>query len=619
MIATRLCALCRSPGARLLAACLSVMLVSWGAGCAPALRPPPPPTPEDSLLASTGFHATLQDHWAYVQEEWPELASEVGLRVSQLPPVLQDLPRLRRQFAVAALRALDHTNIQALTPEQYVSWLTLRWDMEALRQRAPFGDTDLSLIAPTRSPLATAAAILARHPLEREADAEYYLTLLEGLVPLADSIHAGLAARAERGVVLARGAIPRAVRFVRGLAAPPESSVLALPPERLAALDTAVQRRAATDVERTLRTRVAPALERLAAYLEGAYAERAPTTLGLGQYPGGMEHYRVLLKQATTLDITPEAAHAAGLEEVARLSARARQARSAAGLPVARDSLRAALQRHPAFRARDSLAWWFTHRADTLLALAAALVGELPVAGIHVDTLASADTALGRLARYTPPSVPLPLGVYRLHAAGWRRATLMSAAGRAFEDLVPGRHVQAARQRENTTLPLFRRLGYHAGFVDGWSAYALELSDSLLTRGSATEQFSARLRLLALACGLVVDTGINAFGWSAADALAFLREHLPDDDATLEAEFIAPALEDPASLVAATLGARELRGLRRWVERELGSRFALAAFHDEILTTGSVPLPVLGTHLEWWIWHVRTQGAADTARAPAAR
>lgn len=616
MTATRLPVLCRSPGTRLLTVCVGVALASWGAGCATAMRAPPPPTPEDSLLASTALNATLQDHWAYVQEEWPELASEVGLRPSQLPPVLYDLPRLRRQFAVAALRALDGTYIQALTPEQYVSWLTLRWDMEALSQRAPFGDTDLSLISPAHSPLAVAKTMLTRHPFEREADAEYYLALLEGLVPLADSIHAGLAARADRGVVLARAAIPRAVRFVRALAAPPGSSVFTLAPERLAALDTALQRRVVADVERVLRTQVEPALTRLAAYLEDEYAARAPVTLGLGQYPGGMEHYRVLVKQATTLDITPEAAHTTGLEEVARLSAKAREARTAAGLPVARDSLRAVLRRHAALPTTDSLVRVFTRRVDALLALAPPWLGELPAASLHVDTLRGVDTVFGRMTDYVPPSAVVPLGVYRLHASRWRAATLLTAAGRTFEDLVPGRHAQAARQRENAALPLFRRLGRHAGFVDGWSAYALELSDSLLTHGSAMDAFSARVRLLALACGLVVDTGINYFGWSTADALAFLREHLPDDDATLEAEFIAPALADPASQVAATLGARELRGLRRWAERELGSRFALAAFHDQVLSTGSVPLPVLGTHLEWWIWHVQAQ---DTVRPPAVR
>ena len=73
------------------------------------------------------------------------------------------------------------------------------------------------------------------------------------------------------------------------------------------------------------------------------------------------------------------------------------------------------------------------------------------------------------------------------------------------------------------------------------------------------------------------------------------------------------AVEAPASLAGATLGARELRGLRRWAMRELGDRFSAPAFHREILRVGSVPLPVLGSHLERWIWEQKNAAAPSGA------
>lgn len=607
----------RPPQFRLLAALVAAVGVFSISACSMVIRPPAPPTAQDSLRATENLNSTLADHWTYVQEEWPELASQVGLRVIQLPPAMQDLPRLRRQFAVAALRALDRTNIQALTQEQYVSWLTLRWDLEALSRRAPFADTDLSLISPAQSPLRSAVALLRLQALEREEDADYYLLLVEAVVPLIDSIHAGLVDRAGRGVVLSREAIPHVVSFVRWLAAPPASSPFGVATERLAALDTTVRQRFGAELESAIRLRVVPRLEQLAAYLETDYTALAPALTGVGQYAGGLEHYRLLVQQASTLEISPEAAHEAGLQEVARLSAWARQARQAAGLPVGRDSLRAILQQHAGLQVTDSLSAQVT-RLVNATTLDSSVVRELPASGIALDTLPASDTVLGRMVRYIPPSVPQPVGQYTLHAPRWRRSSLLTVQARVYEDILPGRHVQVARQRENATLPLFRRLAHHPGFVDGWSAYALELSDSLLTRGSAMEQFGIRLRLLALACGLVVDTGINYFGWTTAEAMTFLRSHLPDDDEALRAEFILPALEDPASLVAATLGGRELRGLRRWAERELGDRFELAAFHEQALAVGSVPLPVLGTQLEWWVWRLRS-AVPDSIRPPGPR
>jgi uncharacterized protein (DUF885 family) len=124
---------------------------------------------------------------------------------------------------------------------------------------------------------------------------------------------------------------------------------------------------------------------------------------------------------------------------------------------------------------------------------------------------------------------------------------------------------------------------------------------------------------LSAACGLVVDTGINALGWTRRDALDFLRAYLPWDDSDLEREFVAAAIESPGELAAPTLGARELRGLRRWAMTELGARFDLAAFHRELLRIGSVPLPILGTHLERWIWEQANPPAPTPQPTPPAK
>jgi uncharacterized protein (DUF885 family) len=181
---------------------------------------------------------------------------------------------------------------------------------------------------------------------------------------------------------------------------------------------------------------------------------------------------------------------------------------------------------------------------------------------------------------------------------------------------MPGLHRQQGSQFENTALPAFRRLGHHDGFVRGWQLYALEVADSLSAgRLAPWQRYSLRLRALAAACGLVVDTGINALGWTRADALSFLRTYLPDDDGALTRDFIVAAMESPGALSAPTLGARELTGLRRWVSAELGARYDLAAFHREVLRVGSVPLPVLGAHLERWIWEQNNPPAPPAADA----
>ena len=227
------------------------------------------------------------------------------------------------------------------------------------------------------------------------------------------------------------------------------------------------------------------------------------------------------------------------------------------------------------------------------------------------------ETELSPLVSYEPASAAKISARYLLNPLQLEARSALVLPGLIIGDLMPGMHRQQATQFENTNLPAFRRLGYHDGFVGGWQLYALDMADSL-GAFAPWERYSFRLRELAAACGLVVDTGINALGWTRRDALDFLRSNLPWDDADLEREFIIAASESPGTLAAAALGARELRGLRRWAMTELGERFDLAAFHREVLRIGSVPLPILGAHLERWIWE-QAKPPAQPPRGEARR
>ena len=54
-------------------------------------------------------------------------------------------------------------------------------------------------------------------------------------------------------------------------------------------------------------------------FLGGTYRDKASDTVGLGQYPGGKEYYRYLVKWHTTTDLTPEAIHEIGKKQVAEI------------------------------------------------------------------------------------------------------------------------------------------------------------------------------------------------------------------------------------------------------------------------------------------------------------
>ena len=550
----------------------------------------------------------------FALESEPQFTSRIGGTVTAWPSPSYDATRQRASFGRTALRSLTNLDPEALSEDEYISWLVLREDMSSLGQSAFFYWTDLASIAPTRSPLQSSVEILARSTIASSADAERHLALVGSYATLVDSVRAGLEARASRGVTLSRVLLPRTVRFAHRLLVAADSSMPLVFPTANADMDSASRQAFGTRLRDSITMKVKPALERLTRYLESDYGSHTTERVGLWQFAGGKEHYSYLLRSYSTLDITPEEAHAIGLREIARLEQRVVDAATRSGLPVRADSLRQRLASDAQFRfgtAGDVVARvpeYYGHAASAMgkaFTRATELTADLQPMPADLEE----DAPLGV---YVPPTARDPRGHYFVNGRRWTERSALGLAAHTYADLLPGKHYQLALQLENDSLPAFRRLGWHAGFVDGWATYAISLADSLVP-GDDVAHLGATLTELSFACGLVVDTGINYFGWTWGDALAFLRAHLPESDDELTHDILVPAIELPASLTAATLGARELHALRRWVEQQLGERFDLRAFHDEVLSEGAIPLPALGAHLEWWIWKQQQKPTSPTA------
>jgi uncharacterized protein (DUF885 family) len=556
----------------------------------------------DSLVAVRDLRSVADDHWRHLVFSRPDFVARTNTAITSLPDPTQDRLKKDAQFARAALTALDEVDVDALAQDNYVTWLVLRWEMEAMAGWAAFHWTNVFDLSPGISVLDRASRVLASQNITDVSVGQRFTGMLSTAPAILHALRTDYEERFRRGIRLSRPAAARAVTHLRSLIAPPAMSPFGLPRSFQASPDTAWHAQLTRTVEDVITQQVNPSLTSLAALIEREHA-LASDTLGMFRLPGGPIHYATLLRYRTTLDVSPEDAHAIGLREVVRIRALAEEARRGAGLPADRDSLRAILKRDTTFLfdERSSIQERAAHLYERISTDMEPHFGQVPVVGLSIGVL-TAVTDMSPLAIYDPATEARPGAMYLLNAEQLISRSALLLPGLVTGDLMPGRHLQEGTQLENAELPLFRRLGSHDGFVRGWQIYAIDVADSLSTTFAPWERFGLRLRALAAACGLVVDTGINALGWSGTDALNFLRAYLPDDDADLEREFIFPATESPGTLAAAALGARELRGLRRWVMRELGDRFSLQAFHAELLRTGSVPLPVLGSHLERWIW-----------------
>ena len=176
----------------------------------------------------------------------------------------------------------------------------------------------------------------------------------------------------------------------------------------------------------------------------------------------------------------------------------------------------------------------------------------------------------------------------------WDETTLFLHEGE------PGHHVQISLAQENPALPAFMRFGGNTAFVEGWALYAETLGYDMGLYKDPYQRFGTLNDEMLRAVRLVVDTGIHTKGWTREQAIDYMLANsgMGRTDATAEVErYIAI----PGQATAYKIGALTIQRLRRQAEEELGDRFDIRAFHDQVLNSGALPLSVLEDKIDRWI------------------
>jgi uncharacterized protein (DUF885 family) len=171
-----------------------------------------------------------------------------------------------------------------------------------------------------------------------------------------------------------------------------------------------------------------------------------------------------------------------------------------------------------------------------------------------------------------------------------------------FHELVPGHHFQINLQLENKDLPAFRRSSMSTGYTEGWGEY----SSSVVARemGMYQDPYDLYGRLVFdnfFNVRLVIDTGMNYFGWSRPKAMLYMREHTLESDVQIDSETVRYSIRSPAQALAYRMGRQTFVRLREKATTALGPKFDIRRFHDAVLSVGSMPLFILERHIDWWI------------------
>jgi uncharacterized protein (DUF885 family) len=103
-----------------------------------------------------------------------------------------------------------------------------------------------------------------------------------------------------------------------------------------------------------------------------------------------------------------------------------------------------------------------------------------------------------------------------------------------------------------------------------------------------------------------VDSGIHYKRWTREQAIQYMLDNtgMGEGDVTAEIEryFVFPG-----QALAYKVGMVKILELREKAKRELGDKFKLSAFHDEVLTHGALPLSLVERVVDDWIAKVKSE------------
>jgi len=354
-------------------------------------------------------------------------------------------------------------------------------------------------------------------------------------------------------------------------------------------------------ITETVVNEVLPAYLSFAGFISEQYAPFGRTTLSVTSLPGGEKRYLNDIRSRTTLSkLTPDQIHQIGLHEIERIQAEMLAVAHKAGFNDL-ESFRASIKSNPQYRpnSADAIVGDFRKYIGQMQPKLPDLFGFVPTAPVTVEPMPDFEPGNATHYQTGTPDGKRP-GRVVVAVANVEHRSLVDDEATAYHEGVPGHHMQLSVAQTLPNLPQFRKHGGNSGYVEGWALYSEQLGKEV---GFYTDPVSDYGRLsseLFRAVRLVVDTGIHSKGWTRDQVVEFFRKADAVDEPTIQAEtdrYIAW----PAQALAYKLGQLKFRELRERANKELGAKFDVRAFHDEMLNGGVLPLDLLDSRTNAWI------------------
>jgi uncharacterized protein (DUF885 family) len=567
--------------------------------------PVPSAQPASTEDRRKALNALFHDFWEANLKNSPEFASEIGdtrynHKVADFSVAAENQWLAVQHDFLMKLAAIDPTG---LTDQEKTSREILLKDLADAQEAAEFKEWEMP-INQMGGIYSLYPQLVAQLSFQTVKDYDDWIARLHAIPNAFDQVITNMSIGMDDRRVPPKYLLQQTLEQVKPLAnQKPEDSPLALPLKKFpASISTAEQQRIKTQMLDAIGKQVLPAYVRLARFLEVSYVPAGRTEPGISALPDGAKYYTYLIQQSTTTNLTADKIHQIGLDEVKKDETEMLAIAQKLGFKDLQ-TFRASLRANPRMKPASAAALLEAYRGYLvpMQARLPQLFGHLPKAPFEVVPVPDYLEKTASSAYYQPgtPDGSRP-GRLFIDTYNFFDRKLDEVESVAYHEGLPGHHMQISIAQEMENVPEFRKFESFSAYSEGWGLYAEQLGKDV---GLYQDPYSDYGRLegdIWRAIRLVVDTGVHSKHWNREQMVQYFNDHSAIDETDVQTE-VDRYIAWPSQALSYKIGQLKILELRDRAKKELGDKFDIRAFHDQVLDAGALPLDVLDARITAWI------------------
>lgn len=352
-----------------------------------------------------------------------------------------------------------------------------------------------------------------------------------------------------------------------------------------------------------LNDKLIPSFKAMHEFLKNEYLAAGRKSSGISDIPNGKAYYQHVIKNYTTTNMTADEIHELGLKEVARILSEMEKVKEQVGfegnLKEFFDFVRNNKELMP-YTEPQQIIDNFNAIHEKMKPQLEKLFGNKPKTPFVVKQTEKFREASAS-AEYNPGSLDgTRPGVFYTPIPDATKYNIFSDEALFLHEAIPGHHYQISLTQENENLPDFRKTLWYSAYGEGWALYTENLGKELGLYTDPYQYFGMLGMEMHRAIRLVVDTGLHAKGWSREKAIQFSLNNEAESEASITSE-IERYMANPGQALSYKIGQLKIRELRAKAKKELGDKFDIKEFHNQVLETGCIPLALLENKINTWV------------------